>query len=74
VLEQPNVASAPLLPLTTLTIKLEQLGSHLECALLQLFVRLCVNCLGKMHDWLEVDIGFFFGGFLILIETVRTTS
>jgi hypothetical protein len=40
VLEQSNIASASLLPLSRIAIKLEELGAHLEDLLLRLFVGL----------------------------------
>lgn len=69
VLEQPHVASAPLLPLAALTIELEQLRSHLERALLQLFICLGVNLLGQVYYRFEVNVGLFFSC-LVVLQTV----
>jgi hypothetical protein len=69
-LQEPNITSSSLLPLTALTIELEQLGSHLERALFQLFVRLGVDFLCEADYGLEVDVGFFFGGGVFLLATL----
>lgn len=58
VLEQPDITSAALLPLSALldVDELEQLGTHLEKLLLRLLVGLGLNLLGQLDDGLEVDI------------------
>jgi hypothetical protein len=56
VLEKSNITSSALLPLVCLTDKLEKLGAHLECLLLELFVGLDLNFLCETNDRLEMNI------------------
>lgn len=63
-LQQPHIARSAFLPLPTLTIELEQLGTHLECLLLSLLVRLGLHLFGQVDDGLEVDI-WRFGGIVL---------
>ncbi len=60
VLQQPHIARPTLLPLPTITIEFEQLGAHFESLLLQLFIRLGLDFLGKVYDRLEVDFWRFY--------------
>lgn len=66
VLEQTDLASATLLPLSTVAVELEQLGAHLEGLLLALLVGLGVDLLGQVNDRLEVNVGFLLFGLLLL--------
>lgn len=66
VLQQTNVTGTALLPLLALTVKLEQLGAHLESLLLELLVGLGLNSLGEADHGLEVDLGGFRGVILVL--------
>lgn len=68
VLQETDVTSTALLPLLALTVKLEQLGPHLEHLLLELLVGLCLHLLGQANDGLEVDIGGFGGLILGILE------
>lgn len=65
VLEKTNIAGASLLPLTALTIELEEFGAHLEGDLLSFFVSLGVDLLGKLDNGLEVNIGFLLLGLIL---------
>ena len=58
VLEQSNISSATFLPLAALTVKLEELGPHLEDLFLGLFVGLGLDLLREMYDGLEVNVRF----------------
>ena len=57
VLEQTDLAGTTLLPLSAVTVELEELGAHLEGLLLTLLVCLGVDFLGKVNNGFEVDIG-----------------
>lgn len=53
--QQPHIASAALLPLLAVAVKLEELRTHLEHLLLGLFVCLGLDLLSKVNHRLEVD-------------------
>lgn len=72
VLQQTHIAGSSLLPLSRLTVKLEELGSHLEHLLLGLFVRLGLDFLGQVYDWLKVNIGFLLVCFVLHLRSART--
>jgi len=65
-LEQPDIARTALLPLPRVLVEFEQLGSHLECLLLQLLVRLGIHLFRQAYDWLEVGIRLFFVCLVVL--------
>lgn len=64
VLQQTHITGTTLLPLLALTVKLEQLGAHLEHLLLKLLVGLGLHLLGQANDGLEVNFRGL-GGFLL---------
>ena len=66
VLEQTDLASATLLPLSAVAVELEQLGAHLESLLLALLVGLGVDLLSQVDDGLEVNVGFLLFGLFLL--------
>lgn len=65
VLEQTNVPSASFLPFSRLTIKLEELGSHLEDLLFQFLVGLDIDLLRQADHRLEFHIDFFLVGLVL---------
>ena len=74
VLEEANITSTALLPLTALPDELEKLGAHLEELLLGLLVGLGLDLLGQVNDGLEVDI-LGLGSLLVLgRECIRILS
>ena len=68
VLQQPHVTSTALLPLLALTVKLEQLGTHLKGLLLELLVGLGLDLLSQTDHGLEVNLGGFGGIVLVLLK------
>lgn len=56
VLEQTDITSSALLPLTGLLGELEQLCAHLEELLLRLLIGLGLDLLGELDNGLEVDV------------------
>ena len=54
--QQPYIPRTALLPIPILAIELEQLGTHLEDLLFELFIRFCFNFFRQVHDGLKVDI------------------
>lgn len=72
VFQQSHVTSASLLPLSAISIKLEELGSHLESLFLSLFVCLGIDLLSESDDGLEVDIGLLFFG--VSLDSVSLNS
>jgi hypothetical protein len=59
VLQDTNIASASLFPLATITVELEELGTHLEGNLLSFLVCLGVDFLGQLDDRLELNVRLF---------------
>lgn len=54
VLEKSDIPSASLLPLSSIAIEPEELGSHLECLVFGFLEGLGLDFLGQMDDGLEV--------------------
>lgn len=72
VLEQPNITSAPLLPLPRVTVELEQLSAHLEDLLLSFLVGLGLNLFSQTDNRHELDIGFLFVCLVLIINLVSS--
>ncbi len=66
VFEQPHVAGTSLLPLSAVSVELEEFGPHLEGLLFGFFVSLGVDLLRQTDNRFEVDVGFLFFVFLLL--------
>ena len=65
VFEQPDITSTSLLPLSTISVELEELGSHLEGLLFSFFVSLGLDLLGQADDGFKLNIGFLFFSLLL---------
>lgn len=59
VLQESDIASTTLLPLTRLAVELEKLCTHLKGLFLQLFVGLGLDFLGEVNDGFKVDFRRF---------------
>ncbi|KAH0357234.1 hypothetical protein KCU81_g325, partial [Aureobasidium melanogenum] len=68
VLEETNLTGTTLLPLSAVTVELEELGAHLEGLLLALLVCLGVDFLGKVNNGLEVDVRLLLVGLVLLLH------
>lgn len=55
-LEELDISGSTFLPFTSITIKSEELSSHLELLLLFLLVGLNVDFLGKMYDRFKIHV------------------
>lgn len=56
VLQETNVTSATLLPLLRFLIEAEEFGTNLELHILVLFVRLHLNLVLQLDDWVVVRV------------------
>lgn len=54
--EQPDIARTALFPLLAFSVKLEQLGAHLEHLLLTLLIRGRLDFFGQVNDGLKVRV------------------
>lgn len=66
VLQESHVTSTTLLPLSAITIELEELGAHLEGLFLSFLVGLGVNLLCEADNWFEMHVCFMFLDFLFV--------
>lgn len=67
VLEQSDIASSTLFPLSAFFVKLEELCAHLERLLLQLFIGLGVDLFREAYDRLKVNVCFLFWCLFIIL-------
>lgn len=63
--QQTNITRTSFLPLSRVSIKLEQLCAHLEGLLLSLFVSLGFDFFGQANDRFEMNVGLFLIGLVL---------